>query len=120
MKIIMMIIGALCIFLPLKLWAVPAYPGSITVAQPDGSPLEIRLYGDEYYHLAKTPDHYTLLRNKRGGYEYAVTGKNGDLVPSGVAARNRPERTSAEKRLLPTLKKNLTFSSSQSGVLRQA
>lgn len=44
--------GVLCI----DVWAVPAKPGVITLKQPDGTELKVRLRGDENYHYYETLD----------------------------------------------------------------
>lgn len=119
MRMVWMVLAVIVLFTPVKSWTVPAYPGPITVTQPDGSSLEIRLFGDEYHHIAKTPDGYTLLRNKADVYEYAKLDNSGDLVLSGVAARNIDERTDVEKQFLPRVRKNLYYSTGQLGILRQ-
>jgi len=38
------------------LWAVPAKPVIVTLTQPDGSELKVRLMGDENYHYYETLD----------------------------------------------------------------
>jgi len=93
--------------------AVPAYPHPIEYKQPDGSVITITLKGDERIHWAVSTDDYTLLLNKNGFYEYAIKDATGDLVLSGVHARNEKERTQEEKMLLQQTPKKLHFNVSQ-------
>ncbi len=76
--------------LPMK---VPAYPGLIHYELPDGYILEIYLQGDEHQHTARTFDGYYLLMNDQGYYEYAGWDASGELVSSGIIARNPAERS---------------------------
>ena len=50
-----------------RAFAEPAHPQPVTVMQPDGSTLTLKLVGDEFYHFNTTTDGYTLLKDK-GGY----------------------------------------------------
>lgn len=68
----------------LKLNAVPAWPGIITVLQPDGTAIELRLRGDEFAHWGETPDGYTLLRDAEGWWSFATLGTDGRLSPSNL------------------------------------
>ena len=38
----------------------PAYPGIIEIINPDSSRLNIRLFGDEFFHYVLTIDGYTI------------------------------------------------------------
>ncbi len=76
--------------LPMK---VPAYPGLIHYELPDGYVLEIYLQGDEHQHTARTTDGYYLLMNERGYYEYANRNASGELISSGIIARNQADRS---------------------------
>lgn len=71
----------------------PAYPGLINYKLPDGYMLKIYLRGDEHQHTALTPDGYYLVKNDRGYYEYATGNASGELVGSGIIARNPGDRT---------------------------
>lgn len=48
--------AASAICAPSHLAAVPAYPGSRLVTQPDGSKIELHLLGDEYGHVTVNAD----------------------------------------------------------------
>jgi hypothetical protein len=73
--------------------AVPAYPGSILLTQPDGSVFEARQFGDEWYHWTETADGYVIQKNqKTRAYEYAVLDANGEYKLSGaVVGRAKPD-----------------------------
>ena len=101
-----------------KSLAAPAYPGILKYTQPDGSEISILLKGDETVHWAETTDGYTLLSNGKNGWEYAYTDSKGDLIASGVLARELNIRTSNELKLLRGLSKNIRFSTKQVNVLR--
>jgi M6 family metalloprotease-like protein len=98
--------------------SVPAYPGMVQFLQPDGTLIGIYLKGDEFVSWAETTDGYTLLFNNRGGYEYAVRGKNNLLEPSGFLAHNIPFRTPDETHLLANNPKRLAYSAEQIRVLK--
>lgn len=72
-------------------YAVPAYPGLITVSQPDGSEIQIKLKGDENLNWATTSDGYVLLRNDRNYWTFARQDNSGKLVASDVIYRNNTD-----------------------------
>lgn len=95
--------------------AMPAYPKPITVTQPDGRTVTIRLRGDERLHWAETADGYTLLRDKAGYWAFAQTDGRGDLSASAI----RYEGSSAPARSLG-IKPGLRYSVSQRQSLLKA
>ncbi len=72
---------------------VPAYPDPINYRLPDGYMLEIFIRGDEHHHTVLSPDGYYLVINNEGYYEYATRSASGDLVGSGIVARNPNDRS---------------------------
>lgn len=64
--------------------AVPAYPKPITVTQPDGRTVTICMKGDERLNWAETTDGYTLLKDSKGYWVFAITNKKGNLIPSSI------------------------------------
>lgn len=66
------------------------YDGSsMELSQPDGSKVEVRLFGTEYFMRAESPDGYTLILDPETKWIcYAVTDENGDLVSSGIRYSN--------------------------------
>ncbi|MCE1197472.1 MAG: M6 family metalloprotease domain-containing protein [Marinilabiliales bacterium] len=98
---------------PRILSAVSAYPGAVSILQPDGTRITFYLMGDEKVKWARTTDGYSILRNARGIFEYAKMDSAMDLVPSGIQARNPDERSAPEHLFLNGIAKGLTYSKSQ-------
>ena len=85
--------------------AEPANPTPINVMQPDGSTLQLKLAGDEFYHFNTTIDGYTII-NINGTWEYAT--KDGErLVASGVMAHDPVARDAKEMLMVASLGKRL-------------
>lgn len=87
-------LAAAALLLPSSMWAVRAYPGLMTMNQPDGTTLNVRLIGDENGHFYQTQDGILLLETENGFY-YAVSDENGSFKPSAMRAAN-PSMRSAE------------------------
>ena len=51
--------------------AVNSYPEPVSVTQPDGSVIIIRLYGDEFFRYKTTIDGYIIAQKSDGFYYYA-------------------------------------------------
>ncbi len=96
----------------------PAYPKAIKFTQPDGTTITIMLKGDEHTKWAVTSDGYTLLSNSKGYFEYATNNRQGDLVPSGVVAKNIENRTVVDKLFLSKISKGISYSKEQLQILR--
>lgn len=97
----------LCMIAMLRASAVPAYPYPVTVAQPDGTMLEIQGQGDEFYHFTTTADGYTVVKNDAGYYVYAQLSGN-QLVATSRIAHNPDSRTAADVAWLNATGKMLT------------
>lgn len=80
-------------------FAVPAHPGAITVQQPDGSTLTLRLIGDEWLHFTTTADGYTVVKGSDGYYRYADV-LNGQLMATSQVAHDAAGRQAAERAFL--------------------
>jgi len=78
--------------------AVKATPDPITLTQPDGSEITIRLRGDEFFHYKTTIDGYTVVPDAAGVLTYAKRNILGNLYSTNVKANNA-ERRSVEERL---------------------
>ena len=65
--------------------AVPAKPGLLTVRQPDGTEIMVRLMGDEHAHYYLSEDGYLLINNNDIFY-YGNTDAAGNIVSSQIAA----------------------------------
>ncbi|KPL11907.1 hypothetical protein AMJ85_02610 [candidate division BRC1 bacterium SM23_51] len=82
-------------------FAVPAPDKVITLKQPDGTAILVRLFGDEFYHWHEADDGYTVIQDQQGWWCYAVKDAQGDLVagPQRVAIDRRP--VTLQRRLRP-------------------
>lgn len=97
--------------------AEPANPTPITVIQPNGEKLQLRLVGDEFYHFNTTIDGFTIL-NVNGEWEYAM--KNGNkLVSTGVMAHDPDARDAKEQQLLAATEKYLIDNKATNQALKE-
>lgn len=84
--------------------AVKAYPYPISVRQPDGSTLIVRLHGDENFHYATSADGYMLAKNSEGFFCYiSYDAATGNRSLTGRRAHNVKERTDDEKTFVSSL-----------------
>jgi len=90
-------------------YAVKATPYPITVTQPDGSVITIRLRGDEFFHYKTSTDGYTLVPNAAGVLTYAKRNIFGNLYSTNVKANNAERRTDKERQLIQKLTPNENF-----------
>ena len=74
--------------------AMPAWPGTHEVSQPDGTTFKMRLCGDEYYHWWETEDGYVILQdNSDGFWKYATKDAEKDsysVVPHAKVGAVNP------------------------------
>ena len=94
-------------------FAVPAYRGLSTISLSDGTSIKVYIRGDEALSWYSSEDGYTLLPNDKNLFEYAILDKSGNLVLSGIQAKNIEERDFAATTFLSTLEKGLFFSQEQ-------
>ncbi len=118
-RISILLILFLGIFSAGNLSAVPAFPGKIEFIQPDGTKVSIFLKGDEKVRWAETEDGYALLFNAKGFYEYAQIREDGDMVCSGIVAKNESQRVATEREFLNKIPKHLRYSKSQVSLSKQ-
>lgn len=86
------------------LWAVPAMRNVVSARQSDGSTLQVRLHGDEYFHYVTTTDGCLVQKNAAGIYEYALIDALADTARlSGIEAHAPERRTTDECRFLTTI-----------------
>lgn len=85
--------------------AVKAYPYPVSISQPDGREISIRLYGDEFFRYRTTEDGYLIKQNPKGFYTYAKKNVNGEIVASDRVARNASERSNRDWQFLRTVPK---------------
>lgn len=105
MRKITLLIAALLV--AISAMAIPAHREPVTITQPDGTKLTIKLIGDEFYHFNTTLDGYTIVKNDAGVYVYAQRDGEG-LKASAVKAHDEMQRTDAEKAFLSTTAKYMT------------
>jgi immune inhibitor A len=68
-------------------FAVPAYKNTIELTQPDGSKIQARIRGDEFYHWFEDTEGYTILKNPSlKNWVYAQKNSDGRLIPSSHEA----------------------------------
>ena len=75
------------------LFAVPAKPVLVRVAQPDGTVVNVKTVGDEFYHYKSTSDGIPVVRGEDGFYRYAELSATGLVVAGNVIARDSSMRT---------------------------
>jgi M6 family metalloprotease-like protein len=80
-------------------WSINASPHPFTVAQPDGTTVELIMKGDEYYHWMETTDGYSVIRAENGVYHYADLNAVGALIDTGNTVGGlRPQNLRANLR----------------------
>lgn len=85
--------------------AIKAYPRPVTITQPDGTKITVRIHGDESFHYTTTIDGFMLERDKAGYFRYVNYDFNtGVKTLSAQRARNVGERTAEEKTFVANLK----------------
>ena len=96
-KIIQMILALLA--LAVLCFANPASNETFFIKQPDGSSVEVRQIGDEYFHVLETADGYILQKDALGYYAYAdAKGES-----SGIYARDAQDRNESDAQFLAGL-----------------
>lgn len=95
--------------------SVPAYPFPVTITQPDGTTLTIRLHGREFRNFRTTEDGYLIMKNKQGFYAFAERNINNRWVAGNVIARNPQNRTVTERDFLSRIQKVESFESIDEG-----
>ena len=103
MKIIQIML--LLLFLAAQSFANPASSVTFPVKQPDGTVLEVRQEGNEWFHVLKTSDGYILQKDERGFYAYA--NENG--TSSGIYAKNAGERSGVDAQFLSNLNQKTIY-----------
>lgn len=101
-------------------WGVPACPEPGTVMQPDGTTLTVYLHGDEFMNFLTTVDGYTIVRNDKGIYTYAMLDDRGNLVAGQIAASDPSGRTTSTNVYLSGVEKYLSPSPSATALEMQA
>ena len=94
-KTVLILITLLC---HLASHASKGWPYPITVSQPDGTQLTIRMNGDADFNWVSTLDG-VVLKQEGNGYFVANIDTNGMLSSSGTLAHDADKRSSAEQSL---------------------
>ena len=81
--------------------AIMANPNPVTITQPDGTQLTIRIHGDEAFHYTTTTDGYLIRKDTDGFFKYYDF--EGKKLTAQVAS-NIDIRSQEESRLLAGLK----------------
>lgn len=102
-KIVVMLVMLLSVS---TMQAVPAYPGSVVVHQPDGTTVTLLLHGDEWLSYHTTIDGYSVVQDQHGYYVYAQR-QNGQLVATQQVAHDAELRSADEQHFLSTVSKHL-------------
>lgn len=92
----------ICMACALCALAKPARKGVMTVETPDGSSIEVRLVGDEFFHQYLTPDGYPLIETE-SGFNYCSINADGDVIDSGIKATSVAQRDVAALQFLQTV-----------------
>lgn len=95
--------------------AVPARPGILKMHNSDGSEINVKLIGDEFYHQYFTEDGYPLIL-KDNNFYYCDFDSDGNLIDSHILAMNIENRDNAAKDYIKGIDKNLL----QSKILKRA
>ena len=83
--------------------AKPAKPGLLSMTQPDGSTIEVRLVGDENFHCYYTEDGYPLVETAAGFFYARPTADADSVVSTGVKAVSASRRSAQARDLLATI-----------------
>jgi len=104
--------------LSIQSFAVKAYHSPITITQPDGTQLKIRLQGDEFRHFQTSEDGFLLKANAKGILTYATTDASGQLIESEFVAKNIDKRNASEIQFLKTINKSAQIQTLQNAPRR--
>lgn len=64
----------------------PAMRGIRTVAQPDGTTIQVRVVGDEHIHFTTTPDGTLLHKDADGYFRLGMIAEDGAVVTANTSA----------------------------------
>lgn len=77
-------------------WAAPARPGLMKYTQPDGTVVEVRLCGDEFFHYYETADGIVLQKAEDGFLKYAELTADNRITASRFKAYSPEMRSQSE------------------------
>ncbi len=85
------------ILLPYDLPAIPAAPGKIVLAQPDGEKITVRMWGDENHHGYETLTGRSIVQDPVSKqWCYGVMGWDNTIVSSDVRVANSANKAGLE------------------------
>ncbi|MFH1501979.1 MAG: M6 family metalloprotease domain-containing protein [Candidatus Eisenbacteria bacterium] len=92
-------VAAVALLVAAPAGAAPLTGDSVTIRQTDGTNVELRVWGDEFYAVGETPDGYTVVRDPETGlYCYARLSHDGtELVSTGVPVTAGPAPADLER-----------------------
>lgn len=98
-----------------NIWAIKATPHPVSVKQPDGSTLVVRIHGDENFHYITTTDGFVIQRGTDGYFRYVTTdGQTASHTLSAIRVHNAGKRMTDELNFV----KQLTPITSQQAALK--
>ena len=112
MKKLLTLACAAC--LALMAGAVPAKPGTHTVAQSDGSTLTLRMVGDEWHHSYVTTDGLSVAQAPDGNFYYRLAGGLTTML-----AHNPSDRPASEQTFVAQHAQNLTLQATRPAAASQ-
>ena len=66
---LIIVIGLFGVICMVRIADSAPYKGDLfNLLQPDGTRVEVKVWGDEFYQRVETPDGYTLIRNTETGW----------------------------------------------------
>jgi M6 family metalloprotease-like protein len=88
-------------------WAVPADPTPREMTQPDGTKIQVRLRGDEFFHWTETTNGYAVVKDTDQFWKYAQPATNQAefrAIKSAQVGASDPVRLGLRKHDLPDVK----------------
>jgi len=89
-----------------RIFSIPATPFPVKITQPDGSDINIRLHGDEFFNYKTTVDGYLVMENEAGILNYAKLDVNGKFISTALKANDIEKRSGIERKFVLTLQSN--------------
>lgn len=86
--------------------AAPARRNIITITQPDGTTLEIRMIGNELCHYTETTDGIMIAQDRSGIWHYAIEQSDGTIAPSNRIAHSIDDREHSELKFINSIDQN--------------
>ena len=102
-----------------SVFSMPAYPYFVSVKQPNGEEIRLKMKGDERMKWMESEDGYSLLYDGNKNIVYATLDEGGNMVPSTIKVSciaNRSPKVNAELQNIP---KRLQYSQEQKQIFRQ-